>query len=67
MRKLMRSVAKAKMREDGASKVNQRMALRWRVTLNAYPGFRGQKKQRRGSRQPILAYPIPVNPKERPW
>lgn len=31
----------------------------WRRVCNAYPGFVGQKHQKKGSRQPILVYPIP--------
>lgn len=59
MRKLLRSMAKAKMRKMGYAKVNRCMAYgNWRTVLGkgAYPGFRGQKKQKKGSRQPILRY-----------
>lgn len=59
MRKLLRAMAKAEMERRGYSKVNRRMAYgNWRSILGkgAYPGFYGQKRQRKGSRQPILKY-----------
>ena len=57
MRKLLRSMAKAKMERMGYSNVNRRMAYgQWREVLGkwAYPGFYGKKYQNKGSRQPIL-------------
>lgn len=30
----------------------------WRLILNAYPDFKGEKRQQKGSTQPILVYPI---------
>lgn len=59
MRKLLRSMAKAKMERMGYSKVNRRMRYsQWRRVLGerAYPDFYGKKRQRKGSRQPILKY-----------
>lgn len=59
MRKLLRSMAKAKMERIGYSKVNRRMRYsQWRRVLGewAYPDFYGKKRQRKGSRQPILKY-----------
>lgn len=59
MRKLLRSMAKAKMKRMGYSKVNRHMAYgEWRNVLGkgAYPGFYGNKKQKKGSRQPVLKY-----------
>lgn len=59
MRKLLRSMAKAKMKKMGYSKVNRRMAYgRWREILGkgAYPGFYGKKKQNKHSLQPVLKY-----------
>ena len=59
MRKLLRSMAKAKMERMGYSKVNRRMAYgQWREVLGkwAYPGFYGKKYRNKGSRQPILKY-----------
>lgn len=61
MRKLLRSMAKAEMKRRGYSKINRRMAYgAWRSVLGqgAYPGFYGQKRQRKGSRQPILKYGV---------
>ena len=31
----------------------------WRVLLDAYPGFHGEKHQKKGSTQRVLVYPIP--------
>lgn len=59
MRKLLRSMAKAKMKRMGYSKINRHMAYgEWRRVLGkgAYPGFYGNKKQKKGSRQPVLKY-----------
>ena len=57
MRKLLRAMAKAKMERRGYSKVNRRMDMgRWREIVKAHPGFHGKKRQRKGSRQPILRY-----------
>ena len=53
MRKLLRSMAKAKMERMGYSKVNRRMRYsQWRRVLGewAYPDFYGKKRQRKGSR-----------------
>ena len=58
MRKLLRSMAKAEMERRGYAKVNRLMSEgRWRAGLGVYPGFLGAKRQRPGSRQPILTYP----------
>lgn len=44
----------------GYAKVNRLMSEgRWREVLGVYPGFLGAKRQRPGSRQPILTYPAP--------
>ena len=60
MRKLLRSMAKAEMERRGYAKVNRLMSEgRWREVLGVYPGFLGAKRQRPGSRQPILTYPAP--------
>ena len=60
MRKLLRSMAKAEARRRGWAKINSRMAWgQWRDLIGAYPGFHGKKKQKKGSRQPILKYPAP--------
>lgn len=57
MRKLLRAMAKAEMERRGYSKVNRRMSMgQWREIVKAHPGFRGQKRQRKGSHQPILRY-----------
>lgn len=57
MRKLLRAMAKAEMERRGYSKVNRRMGCgRWRQIVGAHPGFQGQKRQRKGSKQSILHY-----------
>ena len=57
MRKLLRAMAKAEMLRRGYSKVNRRMGNgRWREVAKAHPGFRGKKRQCKGSTQPILRY-----------
>lgn len=68
MRELLRSMAKAEMARQGYSKINRRMGYgRWRQVLKITPrdrktglkiyyGFHGNKRQRKGSRQPILMY-----------
>ena len=68
MRKLLRNMAKAKMKEMGYSKVNKRMNRgRWREIIGAYPvnrftgrkmsvNFRGRKKNRKGSYSSLFAY-----------
>lgn len=68
MRRLLRTMAKAKMARRGYSKVNKRMSRgRWREVLKIVPteartgrklgyDFLGRKKQHKGSKQPILAY-----------
>lgn len=57
MRKLLRAMARAEMERRGYSKVNRRMDMgRWREIVKAHPGFYGKKRQRKGSRQPILRY-----------
>lgn len=59
MRELYRAKAKAIMERKGYSKPNRRMAdpwNGWRKLTKAFPGFRGQKRQHKGSRQPILCY-----------
>ena len=35
------------------------MVHRWRYFLDAYPKFHGEKRQKKGSKQPILKYPVP--------
>lgn len=59
MRKLMRSVAKGTMKRLGYAKINRSMdSGRWRGVLGkwAYPRFIGEKRQHKGSKQPILKY-----------
>ena len=68
MRKLLRAMAKAEMARQGYSKINRRMGRgQWRQVLKIVPtdkrterkigyGFQGQKRQHKGSRQPILLY-----------
>ena len=68
MRKLLRRMAKAEMARRGYSKVNKRMSFgRWREVLKIVPteattgkklgySFRGKKKQKKGSKQPVLIY-----------
>lgn len=68
MRKLLRNMAKAEMTRRGYSKVNKRMSRgRWREVLKIEPteagtgkklgySFRGKKKQKKGSKQPVLTY-----------
>lgn len=58
MRKLLRSMAKAKMRKAGYTKVNRRMSYQWRQVIGAYPDFRGKKRPDKN--QPILTYPAPA-------
>lgn len=56
-RKYLRGIARAKLERQGAGEVNRRMGRGWRKIMNAYPGFRGKKRQKPGSSQPILIYP----------
>lgn len=68
MRKILRSMAKAKMTKMGYSKVNKRMSKgRWREIVGAYPvnvftgkkmpkSFRGSKRTRRGSHNSLFVY-----------
>lgn len=72
MRELYRAMAKAEMRRKGYPKVNRLMSPRrqgvnWRKALGIVPteaktgrkfyeGFYGKKRQKKGSRQPILTY-----------
>ncbi len=35
----------------------------WRKLLDVYPNFRGSKRQKKGSKQPILVYPVPAKEK----
>ncbi len=68
MRKLLRSMAKAKMKQMGYSKINKRMGNgRWRELVGAYPlslitgtpmskGFHGKKKYKAGHRSHLFAY-----------
>lgn len=60
MRKLLRNMAKAKMKKMGYSKVNYRIRGYWREIVVAYPvnlltgkkmdkSFRGRKKNKKGS------------------
>lgn len=68
MRELLRSMAKAKMARQGYSKIKRRIGRgQWRRVLKIVPtdkrtgkkiyyGFYGLKRQRKGSRQPILVY-----------
>lgn len=58
MRKLLRSMARAELERQGCSNVNKNLGSSWREITGAYPGFKGQKKQRKGSKQPILCYRI---------
>lgn len=58
MRQFLRAMAKAEMKRKGYSKVNRLMSGgRWRDVIGAYPGFFGRKRQKPGSKQPILTYP----------
>lgn len=68
MRKLLIRMAKAEMTRLGYSKVNRRMNHgRWREVLKIVPteaktgkklgySFGGKKKQKKGSKQPVLTY-----------
>lgn len=68
MRKLLRSMAKAKMARMGYSKINKRMRRgQWRELTGAYPvnvvtgekmtrSFRGLKKYKPGHWQHLFAY-----------
>lgn len=58
-RKYLRGIARARMERDGVVHVNSYLGPNWRNITNAYPGFHGKKKQKRGSMQPILIYPMP--------
>lgn len=60
MRKILRNMAKAKMKEMGVDKINKRMRGNWRRVIGAYPtntetgekmrdGYHGRKKYRPGS------------------
>lgn len=59
MRKYLRGLAKAKMERNGVTKINRRMSYSWRKEIGAYPGFDGKKRQKKGSKQFVLRYPIP--------
>ena len=39
--------------------VRRQAVHNWRVLLDAYPGFHGEKHQKKGSTQRVLVYPIP--------
>ena len=66
MRKLLRNMARAKMKEMGYSKVNKRVSY-WREIVGAYPvnlftgrqmskNFHGRKKNKKGSYSSLFAY-----------
>lgn len=67
MRKFLRNMAKAKMKEMGYSKVNKRMRGNWREIIGAYPvnlftgkkmskSFHGRKRNKPGSYGSLFAY-----------
>ena len=68
MRKFLRNMAKAKMKEMGYSKINKRMDRgRWREIVGAYPvnlftgkkmskSFRGRKQNKKSSHSHLFAY-----------
>ena len=68
MRKLLRNMAKARMKKMGYSKVNKRMDRgRWREIVGAYPvnlftgkkmpkSFHGRKRNKPGSYSSLFAY-----------
>lgn len=68
MRKLLRNMARTRMKRLGYSKVNKRMGHgRWREIVNAYPinvatgmkmpkGYRGNKRSKAGTRSSLFAY-----------
>ena len=56
-RKHMRRMAKARMRRDGVERINRHVKRNWRNIMGAYPGFVGEKRQKSGTKQPILVYP----------
>lgn len=68
MRKFLRNMAKAKMKEMGYSKINKRMDRgRWREIVGAYPvnlftgkkmsmNFHGRKRNKPGSYGSLFAY-----------
>ena len=37
----------------------------WRKLLDVYPNFIGAKRQKKGSKQPILVYPVPAKEREK--
>ena len=37
----------------------------WRRVWSAYPHFVGEKRQKKGSKQPILKYPVPRELRQR--
>lgn len=68
MRKILRNMAKVKMKEMGYSKVNKRMHRGyWREVIDVYPinlftgkkmakSFRGRKRNKPGSCSHLFAY-----------
>lgn len=71
MRKLFRSMAKAKMAAMGYGNINRRMrgksGNQWRKVTEAYPteihtgekmrpNFRGRKRYKKGHRNPVFVY-----------
>ena len=56
-RKHMREMVRRQAARRG---IKPTVAVRgWRRVWNAYPNFIGKKKQKKGSKQPILKYPVP--------
>lgn len=55
-RKHLRNIARGQMERDGVSHINRYLGANWRNITHAYPGFRGEKRQKRGSQQRILIY-----------
>lgn len=58
-RKHMREMVRRQAARRG---IKSSTAVRgWRRVWGAYPDFFGKKRQKKGSKQPILKYPIPRN------
>ena len=58
MRKHLRQMVRMKAERSGMKASTA--VHNWRRILGAYPGFVGQKRQPKGSKQPVLIYPMPV-------
>lgn len=55
-RKILRGIVRAQAARRGIKP--SRAVHGWRRVLGAYPGFVGKARQEKGSKQPILVYPI---------